>query len=207
MIQSDITAIIKLVRHCGLQIAELYSLKKPHFDLKAKIINVKTDEKKRTAFIRPVDVAWFKKWLEDFDNKEWLFPQEYKVINRNLRLLGKSKTNDMLHRLNSEMSEMGASHDVIALKLGTAPYLENFDKEKIKKITKELFKFEKDHFPVGSTGEDDPFSRYCRSCERNTPHNSDGTPRKIRVYCKICNTTNEVETKEANKEQEWRRMN
>ena len=50
------------------------------------------------------------------------------------------------------MDEMGASREVIALKLDKS-YLKNFDKEQIKKITKELFKFEKDRFPVGDTGE------------------------------------------------------
>lgn len=206
MIENDITAIIKLVRHCGLKIGEVSSLKKPNFDLKARTISIKNTEKKRLTFIRPVDVAWFKKWLADFNSSEWLFPQDYEIINYNLRLAGKSKTNVLLHRLDSEMREMQASTDVIALKLG-ASYLENFDKAQIKKITKELFKFEKDHFPVGDTVEDDPFSRYCRSCERNTSHNSDGTPRKIRIYCKVCFTTNKVETKLANAEQKWRIMN
>ena len=62
MKDDDLTALTKLVRHCGIRLLDAVNLEKESFDFTQKTILFK--QRKQTRFrittIRPDDVDWFK---------------------------------------------------------------------------------------------------------------------------------------------------
>ena len=148
MTPEQITALVKLITHCGLKFTEAIRLEKKDFDLERGMIHVSAEISKakegRFSFIRPSDLEWFEHWLRvSSDN---LFPFSEQTIRKALSE-NKIDLKILRQKLLEEMIDLGADDKIIYAKMGWK--LDDTDEENdLHKLRRSVQTFEKKHFPA-----------------------------------------------------------
>jgi len=144
MSNDDVTALVKIVSHCGIRLQDAMTLEKQNFDLDQKIIlfkqRGKLNNKLRKATIRPDDVFWFRVWLQDLPEK--LFPFSSRSIYYQIHKITKSP-HSLRKGLWDEMQSLGAKDGIIAVKMG---YYIDVDADEKTELFVNLQEWEEKHF-------------------------------------------------------------
>ncbi len=143
MSNDDVTALVKIVSHCGISLNEVIYLKKKDIDLEQKTIlfkqRGKLNNKLRKTTIRPDDVSWFRVWLQDLPDR--LFPFSSRSIYYQIHKIVDSP-HALRKALYDEMRDMGAKDGLVAIKMG---YFVD-DKDEENDLFVELQAWEEKHF-------------------------------------------------------------
>ena len=142
MKDDDVTALVKLVRNCGIHLNDAINLQKENFNLEQKTILFKPIRRTRIRMttIRPNDVEWFRVWLADLSEK--VFPFSIRSIYYQLHKITSSPYS-IRKELWDEMRDLGAKDGIIAVKMG---YFIDVDPDKKTKLFLELQQWEEKHF-------------------------------------------------------------
>lgn len=151
MREDDVTALTKLLRHCGIRLHDAITLQKENFNFTQKTILYKqrTQTRTRITTIRPNDVEWFKKWLQMPLEKPdprviyyRLFPFSSRTVYYHMHKITKSP-HLLRKELWVEMRSLGAKDSIVAVKMGH--YVDVDPDEKTDLFIK-LQEFEEEHF-------------------------------------------------------------
>ena len=119
MSNDDVTALVKIVGHCGIRLNDAIDLQKENFDLDQKTIlfkqRGKMSGKLRKTTIRPNDVEWFRVWLADLPQR--LFPFSTRSVYYQIKKISDSPQ-AIRKALWDEMRSLGAKDGIIAVKMG-----------------------------------------------------------------------------------------
>lgn len=143
MRDDDVTALVKIVSNCGIQLKDAVNLQKENFDLEQGTIlfrQIGQMDKYRKTTIRPNDVSWFRVWLQNLSEK--LFPFSIRSIYYQITKIIKNPYSLRRHLLD-EMQSLGAKGAIIAVKMG---YFIDVDPDKKTNLFLELQEWEKKHF-------------------------------------------------------------
>lgn len=144
MTDDDVTALVKLVRNCGIRLKDAMDLQKESFDFTQKTILFRQrgnlSDKLRMTTIRPSDVEWFRVWLKDISER--LFPFSSRSIYYQIKKIT-SSPHSIRKELWDEMQSLGAKDGIIAVKMG---YFIDVDPDKKTKLFLELQEWEEKHF-------------------------------------------------------------
>ena len=144
MKDDDVTALVKIVGHCGIRLNDAIDLQKENFDLNQGTIlfkqRGKMSGKFRKTTIRPNDVQWFRRWIADLSER--LFPFSTRSIYYQMHKIT-SSPHSIRKALWDEMRRLGAKDGIIAVKMG---YYIDVDPDKKTKLFLELQEWEEKHF-------------------------------------------------------------
>jgi len=119
MSDDDVTALVKIVSHCGIRLQDGMTLEKENFDLDQKTIlfrqRGKMNNKLRKTTIRPDDVDWFRVWLQNLPSK--LFPFSTRSVYYQIHKITENP-HSLRQKLSDEMRSLGAKDGIIAVKMG-----------------------------------------------------------------------------------------
>jgi len=150
MRNDDVTALTKLVSHCGIRLLDAITLQKENFNLTQKTILFKQRKQSRTRIttIRPNDVEWFRAWLQvplgKLDRRvisDRLFPFSSRTVYYHIHKI----TNNPPARkeLWDEMRLLGAKDNIVAVKMG---HYVDVDADEKTDLFIKLQEFEEKHF-------------------------------------------------------------
>ena len=144
MKDDDVTALVKLVSHCGIRLKDAMNLEKENFDLTQKTIlfrqRGKMNDKLRKTTIRPDDIDWFRGWLQNLSHT--LFPFSSRTIYFYIHKIIKSP-HSLRKGLWDEMRSLDAKDNIVAVKMGH--YVDVDPDEKTELFIK-LQEWEEKHF-------------------------------------------------------------
>ena len=144
MSADDVTALVKIVGHCGIRLNDAIDLQKENFDLEQGTIlfkqRGKMNGKLRKTTIRPDDVHWFRVWLANLSER--LFPFSTRSIYYQIKKITNSP-HSIRKALWDEMRLLGAKDGIIAVKMG---YFIDADADKETELFVKLQEFEEKHF-------------------------------------------------------------
>ena len=117
MKDDDVTALVKIVSHCGIRLDDAMNLEKENFDLTQKTILFKQRKQTRIRIttIRPDDVDWFKAWLQSIPQR--LFPFTTRTVYHHMDKIAENYPS-LRKGLWDEMRLLGAKDSIVAVKMG-----------------------------------------------------------------------------------------
>jgi len=140
--EQNVSAIVRLISHCGFKFLEILELKKENFDFENMCINGPRGKTShlRKATIRPDDKLWFQKWFES--QSDVLFEFSERTYQYSLRRFAIPSQYVLRNQLKMQMIELHAKSALIATKLG---YFVSYTDEK-SELFVQLLEFEQKHF-------------------------------------------------------------
>jgi integrase len=137
-----VSAIVRLISHCGLRFLDILKLQKSDFDFENMCIHGKREKTNhmRKVTIRPDDESFFKEWFSSEDNQLFTFSE--RTYQYSLRRFAIPSQYTLREQLKTQMIKLHAKSALIATKLG---YFVSYTDEQ-SSLFESLLQFEQKHF-------------------------------------------------------------